>query len=97
MGVRVETDKRDNYTPGWKFNHWEMKGVPLRLEMGPKDLENSSVVVVRRDMMGPQAKEFVAWDDVVTRVPAKLEEIQAEMFNAAKATFMERRRQVGAG
>lgn len=59
VGIRVETDKRDNYTPGWKFNHWEMKGIPLRLEIGPMDLEKGTVVLVRRDLSGPAAKEFV--------------------------------------
>ena len=57
--VRLETDNRDNYTPGWKFNHWEMKGVPLRLEMGPMDLANGTAVLVRRDKVGPAAKELV--------------------------------------
>lgn len=48
-GVRVETDYRTNYTPGWKYNHWELKGLPLRCELGPKDMENQTVVLVRRD------------------------------------------------
>ena len=42
-GIRAEADLRDNYSPGWKYSHWEMKGVPLRLEIGPKDLANSQV------------------------------------------------------
>merc|ERR1711957_423673 len=48
-GVKVKTDLRENYNPGWKFNHWELKGVPLRIELGPKDMEKKQVVVVRRD------------------------------------------------
>ena len=48
-GVRVEGDYRDNYSPGWKFNHWELKGVPIRLEVGPKDVKKSQYVTVRRD------------------------------------------------
>lgn len=47
--VRAEGDYRMNYSPGWKFNHWELKGVPLRVELGPKDIKNEQVVVVRRD------------------------------------------------
>lgn len=80
--VRVVTDTRANYTPGWKYNHWELKGLPLRCELGPKDMENSCVVLARRDT---GAKETVAWADVATRVPALLETIQADMFAAAKA------------
>ncbi len=45
----MRLDDRDNYTPGWKYNHWEMKGVPIRLELGPKDLENNEVRLVKRN------------------------------------------------
>ena len=48
-GVRVHRDDCDNYSPGWKFNHWELKGVPLRLELGPRDVKQSQYVAVRRD------------------------------------------------
>ncbi|KAL8612842.1 hypothetical protein ACOMHN_038097 [Nucella lapillus] len=48
-GIRVQADVRDNYSPGWKFNHWELKGVPIRLEVGPRDLKANQVVLVRRD------------------------------------------------
>lgn len=47
--IRVEGDYRDNYSPGWKFNHWELKGIPVRVELGPKDLEKGQVTFVRRD------------------------------------------------
>ncbi|GLC45746.1 hypothetical protein PLESTB_000502900 [Pleodorina starrii] len=80
-GVRVVTDTRTNYTPGWKYNQWELKGLPLRMELGPKDMENSAVVLARRDT---GAKETVGWADVAARVPALLETIQADMFAAAK-------------
>lgn len=46
--IRVHLDDRDNYTPGWKFNHWELKGVPMRLELGPKDIEKEEVRCVLR-------------------------------------------------
>ena len=48
-GVKVATDTRDNYTPGWKYNHWELKGVPLRLELGGRDMEGEVLVAARRD------------------------------------------------
>ncbi|CAH2002235.1 unnamed protein product [Acanthoscelides obtectus] len=49
IGIRVEGDYRMNYSPGWKFNHWELKGVPVRIEVGPKDIEKNQIVAVRRD------------------------------------------------
>ena len=48
-GVRVRADLRENYSPGWKYNHWELKGVPIRLDVGPKDMKASQYVAVRRD------------------------------------------------
>jgi len=83
-GVRVENDMRLNYTPGWKYNQWELRGVPVRCELGPKDMEKQTVVLARRDT---GAKEFVAWDDVATRVPALLEEIQKDLLAAASQRF----------
>jgi prolyl-tRNA synthetase len=83
-GVRVASDTRDNYTPGWKYNHWELKGIPIRLELGPKDMDSGKVVLARRDT---GAKETVAWGDVVARVPVLLETIQADMYAAARAKY----------
>jgi len=48
-GVRVKVDDRDVYSPGWKYNHWELKGVPIRLEVGPKDITNQEVRLVKRN------------------------------------------------
>ena len=48
-GIRVHLDDRDNYTPGWKFNNWELKGIPIRLELGPRDLKNNEVRVIKRN------------------------------------------------
>lgn len=48
-GVRADVDSRQNYTPGWKFNHWELKGVPVRIEVGPRDIANKQCRLVRRD------------------------------------------------
>lgn len=79
--VRTFVDRRDDKTPGWKFNEWELRGVPLRIEVGPRDVGNRQVVVVRRDT---REKQPVALDALTARVPALLDEIQASLFAAAK-------------
>jgi len=80
-GVRAMVDDGIR-NPGWKFNHWEKMGVPLRIELGPKDMLNKSVVVVRRDT---GVKEPVSWDNLADYSVAKLEEIQKNLFERAKA------------
>uniref|UniRef100_A0A0D6QXG0 proline--tRNA ligase n=1 Tax=Araucaria cunninghamii TaxID=56994 RepID=A0A0D6QXG0_ARACU len=80
-GFRIEEDLRDNYSPGWKYSHWELKGVPLRIEIGPKDLANKQVRIVRRDNF---AKEDVPLDHLTKRVGELLEEIQSNLFEKAK-------------
>eukprot|EP00201_Polytomella_parva_P015437 CAMPEP_0175051124 /NCGR_PEP_ID=MMETSP0052_2-20121109/7623_1 /TAXON_ID=51329 ORGANISM="Polytomella parva, Strain SAG 63-3" /NCGR_SAMPLE_ID=MMETSP0052_2 /ASSEMBLY_ACC=CAM_ASM_000194 /LENGTH=503 /DNA_ID=CAMNT_0016315369 /DNA_START=142 /DNA_END=1653 /DNA_ORIENTATION=+ len=80
-GVRTITDTRENYTPGWKFNHHELHGVCLRIEVGPKDMENESVVVCRRDTGD---KQFISWADVAEKIPALLVTMQEEMLGAAR-------------
>ena len=77
---RLELDDREGYSPGWKFNEWEMKGVPLRLEIGPRDLENGGVTAVRRDT---GEKAFVAEVDLDLRLPQLLQEIQQQLFQQA--------------
>jgi len=77
----VEVDWRSEYTPGWKFNEWELKGVSLRLEIGPKDVAKKQVVLVRRDT---REKEFVPEEKVAQRVGVLLDEIQADLFKRAK-------------
>uniref|UniRef100_A0A3B4U160 Bifunctional glutamate/proline--tRNA ligase n=1 Tax=Seriola dumerili TaxID=41447 RepID=A0A3B4U160_SERDU len=79
-GVRVKSDLRDNYSPGWKFNHWELKGVPIRLEVGPKDMQQRQCVAVRRDS---GAKVTIPEAEVETRLVAMLEDIQKSLFNKA--------------
>ena len=69
-GVRVELDTREHYNPGWKYNDWEQKGVPLRIELGPKDLEKEQVVFARRDDSSPSGKSVVAWSEVVEQTKA---------------------------
>jgi prolyl-tRNA synthetase len=81
-GIRVHLDDRD-YNPGYKFNDWEMRGVPLRLEVGPKDLENEKCVLKRRDIDGKAGKSFEAQAGIVETVKAKLDEIQASLLQQA--------------
>ncbi|PID57884.1 proline--tRNA ligase [candidate division KSB3 bacterium] len=82
--VRVKIDDRDNYKPGWKFHEWEMKGVPLRMEIGPRDVAANHVVIARRDK-GPKEKSSVSIDGIGATVKALLDDIQQSMFDAALA------------
>jgi prolyl-tRNA synthetase len=79
--VRVKVDRSDN-TPGWKYNEWEMRGVPVRMEIGPRDVQNNSVMLVRRDN---RAKEPVSVDALETRLPQLLEELQQALYQRALA------------
>jgi prolyl-tRNA synthetase len=81
-GVRVMLDDREAYTPGWKFAEWELRGVPLRVEIGPKDLEKSQVIVARRDTRDKQA---IGFDGLGDRVVTLLDEIQASLYQRALA------------
>ncbi|KAL1638276.1 hypothetical protein SLS56_000084 [Neofusicoccum ribis] len=89
--VRVETDMREGYSPGWKFNDWELKGVPLRIEFGPKDREKHSVTYSRRDKEG---KGQVLISELDSAIPTLLETIQNDMFEKAKADYDNARKQV---
>jgi prolyl-tRNA synthetase len=80
-GIRVKLDDRDMYTPGWKFAEWEMRGVPLRLEIGPKDIERKQVLLVRRDT---REKIPTPADELPTRVRDLLEQIQRSLFDRAR-------------
>jgi len=79
-GVRVKLDAREEFTPGWKFADWEMRGVPLRLEVGPRDIKESKVVAVRRDL---KKKEPLAMAGLADSVPALLADIQKSLFSQA--------------
>ncbi len=79
--VRFKIDNTDN-TPGWKYNEWEMRGVPVRMEIGPRDAQNNSVMLVRRDN---RVKESVSLDSLETRLPELLEEVQQALFQRAVA------------
>jgi len=80
-GISVTVDDRVQYTPGWKFHEWEMKGVPLRLEIGPKDLEKNQVTGVRRDT---GEKVPISDRELVEKVKSLLEDIQENIFKKAK-------------
>lgn len=82
QGLSVKYDDRDTHKPGWKFAQYELQGVPVRLAIGPKDLEKGSVELARRDTL---TKEFVSQLEVVGKVKALMEEIQEHLFNKAKA------------
>lgn len=79
--LSVEVDARDGYTPGWKFNEWEMKGVPIRVELGPKDLAKKQVVVVRRDT---GEKKAVKISSLKKMIPEVLDDMQKSLFKRAK-------------
>ncbi|NOT33945.1 MAG: proline--tRNA ligase [Candidatus Eisenbacteria bacterium] len=78
--VRLHVDARDQYTPGWKYNEYELRGVPVRLEVGPKDVANRAVMSVRRDS---RAKESIPLAELAQRLPVLLDQIQNGMFEAA--------------
>jgi prolyl-tRNA synthetase len=80
LGLRVKLDDREEFTPGWKFSDWEMRGVPLRLEIGPRDVKNSQVVAVRRDI---RSKESLPMAGLAEHIPSILEDIQQTLFNEA--------------
>ena len=81
MDISVKYDDRDAYRSGWKFNEYELKGVPVRIAIGPKDLEAQQVEICRRDTL---EKYFVSINDVVNHIPTLLDTIQNNMFNKAK-------------
>jgi prolyl-tRNA synthetase len=84
FGFRVFTDDRNEYTSGWKFNEWELKGVPLRINIGKREIETGNVELVRRDNMN---KTNVRRDDLSSKVAELLEKIQANLFLQAKTVL----------
>lgn len=79
-GIRAELDDRDTQSAGWKFNEWELKGVPIRLEVGPKDIEKNQVVLVRRDTL---EKTFVSMENLADTIKAMLEDVHKGLFQKA--------------
>lgn len=84
---RTKLDDRDNYSVGYKFNDWEMRGVPVRLEMGPRDIENEQVTLLRRDT---QEKMIVKINEVEEKISELLEDIQKSMYEACKQRLKEK-------
>jgi prolyl-tRNA synthetase len=82
-GIRHKVDDREEVTPGFKFNDWEMRGVPLRIEIGPKDVEKKNVALARRDKPGREGKSFVPQENLSTKVLESLEMIQASLLERA--------------
>jgi prolyl-tRNA synthetase len=79
-GIRVKFDNRDTYKPGWKFNEYEFKGVPVRVAIGPKDVENGTVEIARRDTL---SKELVPKKNATDKIVALMTEIQENLYNRA--------------
>jgi len=80
LGVSVKYDDRDTYKPGWKFAEYELKGVPVRLAIGPRDIENNTIEVARRDTL---TKETISLDIIKEHIPKLLDDIQANIYNKA--------------
>ncbi|MBI2665148.1 proline--tRNA ligase [Candidatus Woesearchaeota archaeon] len=83
-GISVYIDAREGYSPGWKFNEWEVKGVPVRIELGPRDLEKNQAVVVRRDS---GEKKALNLKELISQIPLLLEDIHQKLYDKAK-TFL---------
>jgi prolyl-tRNA synthetase len=79
-GWRVKLDAREEFTPGWKYSEYEMRGVPLRIEIGPRDIQKNQVVVVRRDTM---SKESIGLDSLINSIPQVLDDVQSTLFEKA--------------
>ncbi len=91
--IRVRLDDRDGMTPGFKFNDWEMRGVPVRIEIGPRDVASGEAVLARRDKLGPEAKSKASMTTIVGTVSAMLAEIQASLYAQAKVAMIANTRQ----
>lgn len=82
-GFRVKIDDRTELTPGFKYHEWELRGVPLRLEIGPKDVQKNSVMAARRDIPGRDGKSFLSQDNLAPQVQELLDTIQAALLKRA--------------
>lgn len=80
---RVKIDDRDEVTPGFKYNHWELRGVPLRIEVGPRDIEKSSVMTSRRDQPGKPGKKIFPMENLPAQIGELLEDIQTALLERA--------------
>jgi len=82
-GIRIKMDDRDNVSSGFKFNDWEMRGIPVRVEIGPKDVEKGSVALARRDKPGREGKSFVQQAGLAATISGLLIEIQGALLQRA--------------
>jgi prolyl-tRNA synthetase len=90
-GLRVKLDDREEFTPGWKFSEWEMRGAPLRIEIGPRDIKENQVVAVRRDT---GEKQSIGLEVLNQKVPEILKDIQTSMLEAGKRFQLENTHEV---
>ena len=90
-GWRVRLDAREEFTPGWKFSEWEMRGVPLRIEIGPREVKENRAVLVRRDI---RKKESIDLGELIPKVKGTLGEIQVSLFDQALGFLKENTRTV---
>jgi prolyl-tRNA synthetase len=81
--VELHVDRREGYSPGWKFNEWELRGVPLRIEIGPRDVQRGQVTLARRDIPGRDGKSIAPMKDLVSAVQAMLATIQRSLYQRA--------------
>ncbi len=89
INFRIKVDEREEVTPGFKFNDWELRGVPLRIEVGPKDVEKGTVAFARRDIPGREGKSFVPQTQLEAQVAEMLQTIQASLHERARNFRME--------
>jgi prolyl-tRNA synthetase len=92
VGIRAESDLREGYSPGWKFNNWELRGVPLRLEFGPGEAAGNFVTAARRDVPGKDGKQTIPIPDLPTAVPALLDSIHNDLYKRADEEFRSHRK-----
>ena len=85
IDLSVQVDERDNLSPGYRFNDWELRGVPVRIEIGPRDIENDTVGLARRDVPGRKGKKFVPQAGLAQQVSSLLEDIQKNLLKQATA------------
>lgn len=94
QGIRVISDKSEGNSPGWKWNEWEQKGVPLRLVFGPEESKGHFVTTSRRDVLGKDGKSQVPISDISAGVRRILESIQGDLYDRARNTMEEHTKQI---
>jgi len=83
VGIRLHVDERDDKSPGFKFNDWELRGVPVRMEVGPKDVEKGQVVLARRDIPGKEGKQFAKQEGIIATVHNLLNDVHNNLLKEA--------------